>query len=154
MRLWSLHPLYLDARGLVALWREALLARKVLLEQTRGYRRHPQLARFRAQPDPLAALDAYLEAVYAEATRRGYAFDRSKIGPHGAPERMPVTEGQLRYELEHLKAKLHVRAPEDYARLVDLVTPQVHPSFVVVAGDVEEWERVRHEPGAAHPPDG
>lgn len=30
MRLWSLHPSYLDAVGLVALWREGLLARKVL----------------------------------------------------------------------------------------------------------------------------
>ncbi|WP_338140756.1 pyrimidine dimer DNA glycosylase/endonuclease V [Candidatus Nitrotoga sp. 1052] len=26
MRLWTLHPCYLDSRGLVALWREALLA--------------------------------------------------------------------------------------------------------------------------------
>jgi len=25
MRLWTLHPKYLDARGLVALWREGLL---------------------------------------------------------------------------------------------------------------------------------
>jgi hypothetical protein len=30
MRLWSLHPEYLDANGLVALWREALLAQAFL----------------------------------------------------------------------------------------------------------------------------
>jgi hypothetical protein len=36
MRLWTLHPKYLDARGLVALWREALLAQKVLRGATRG----------------------------------------------------------------------------------------------------------------------
>lgn len=30
MRLWTLHPKYLDTKGLVALWREALLAQKVL----------------------------------------------------------------------------------------------------------------------------
>ena len=41
MRLWTLHPQYLDPRGLVALWREALLAQKVLLGRTRGYRAHP-----------------------------------------------------------------------------------------------------------------
>jgi hypothetical protein len=29
-RIWSLHPKYLDARGLVALWREGLLAQAVL----------------------------------------------------------------------------------------------------------------------------
>jgi hypothetical protein len=31
MRLWTLHPQYLDPRGLVALWRVALLAQQVLL---------------------------------------------------------------------------------------------------------------------------
>ena len=30
MRLWSLHPCYLDPAGLVAVWREGLLARAVL----------------------------------------------------------------------------------------------------------------------------
>jgi len=55
VRLWSVHPEYLDSRGLVALWREALLAQAVLRGETRGYRRHPRLARFRARPDPTAA---------------------------------------------------------------------------------------------------
>jgi hypothetical protein len=56
MRLWSLHPCYLDRQGLLALWREALLAQKMLQGQTRGYRFHPQLERFRAQSDPSAAI--------------------------------------------------------------------------------------------------
>jgi hypothetical protein len=43
MRLWSLHPQYLDPQGLVALWREALLAQAVLRGKTRGYKHHPQL---------------------------------------------------------------------------------------------------------------
>jgi len=30
MRLWTIHPKYLDRQGLLALWREALLAQKVL----------------------------------------------------------------------------------------------------------------------------
>src|SRR5690606_6899395 len=42
MRLWSLHPRYLDRQGLLALWREALLARAVLRGETRGYTLHPQ----------------------------------------------------------------------------------------------------------------
>jgi hypothetical protein len=38
MQLWTLHPKHLDVRGLVALWREALLAQKILCGATRGYR--------------------------------------------------------------------------------------------------------------------
>ena len=37
MRLWSLHPRCLDAKGLVALWREGLLAQEVLRGKTRDY---------------------------------------------------------------------------------------------------------------------
>src|SRR5579862_5032823 len=79
MRLWTLHPKYLDAKGLVALWREALLAQKVLRGKTKGYRHHPQLARFKAHENPVVALAAYLREVHKEAKRRGYAFDGSKI---------------------------------------------------------------------------
>lgn len=43
MRLWSLHPSLLDRAALIAGWREALLAQKVLRGQTTGYRHHPQL---------------------------------------------------------------------------------------------------------------
>src|SRR5690606_10288867 len=81
MRLWSIHPKYLDAKGLVALWREALLARAVLRGRTRGYRHHPQLDRFRSHASPRSAINAYLAAVHAEASARGYAFDRAKVGP-------------------------------------------------------------------------
>ena len=63
MRIWSLHPQYLDARGLVALWREALLAQSVLRGATRGYRQHPQLVRFRRRPSPTGAIAEYLRAV-------------------------------------------------------------------------------------------
>jgi len=47
VRIWSLHPKYLDRQGLTACWREALLAQAVLNGATRGYTRHPQLVRFR-----------------------------------------------------------------------------------------------------------
>ncbi len=143
MRLWSLHPAYLDTRGLAACWREGLLARKVLRGETKGYRSHPQLERFKAQPDPLGAIDAYLLGVYAEAARRGFAFERGKIGPVFAEQKIPVTEGQLAYELEHLREKLRLRDPERYGSLAGVKEPLVHPAFRVVPGGVESWERVR-----------
>ncbi len=143
MRLWSVHPEYLDARGLVALWREALLARKVLSGRTRGYRRHPQLERFNALPDPVAAIDCYLRQVFEEATRRGYRFDAGKIGPPRSCPAIPVTEGQLGFELEHLKRKLLVRDELQYLKIAALRMPESHPMFTVVAGGVEPWERVR-----------
>lgn len=110
MRLWSLHPCHLDAKGLVALWREGLLARKVLRGETKGYRHHPQLIRFRQHGEPLAAIDAYLAAVCDKADKRGYRFDRSKIAPPVAsPKPIPVANGQMQYEWRHLLEKLKVR---------------------------------------------
>lgn len=140
MRLWSLHPRLLDARGLVALWREALLAQAVLRGRTRGYRHHPQLARFRAQPSPLGAIAAYLRAVHAEALRRGYEFDASKIGPASARGPITVTRGQLDHERRHLLAKLAIRDPEAGGRLARLPRARAHPLFRVVPGGVAEWE--------------
>jgi hypothetical protein len=142
MRLWSLHPRYLDAQGLVALWREALLAQKVLAGETAGYRHHPQLARFRARRDALGAIGAYLAAVQAEAVRRGYAFDAGKIRRVSRRVKIPVTRGQLDFELEHLRAKLRVRDAAAYARIENLRRPAAHPLFAVVRGGVEPWERV------------
>jgi hypothetical protein len=69
MRLWTLHPQYLDSKGLVAAWREGLLAQKVLAGKTRGYRHHPQLKRFQAQSQPLAAIAAFLGGLAAEILR-------------------------------------------------------------------------------------
>ncbi|MBN2002929.1 MAG: DNA lyase [Anaerolineae bacterium] len=142
MRLWSLHPAYLDARGLVPCWREGLLARKVLKGETRGYRHHPQLERFRAQSDPVAVLDLYLLAIWEEAAQRGYAFDRQKIAPGAAGIKLTVTDGQLAYELQHLKAKLRARDIACYQKLAGIVAPLPHPLFAVRQGDIEPWERV------------
>lgn len=141
MRLWSLHPSYLDAKGLVALWREGLLARAVLRGKTRGYRRHPQLRRFRAHPAPVSAINNYLRAVADEADQRGYRFDRARIGPVRDPSRLRVTDGQLAFELEHLRAKLARRAPSGIERLPAGTTPRPHPLFKVNAGAVEPWDR-------------
>jgi hypothetical protein len=133
----------LDSKGLVALWREALLARQVLRGQTRGYTHHPQLARFKVHLDAVELLDAYLWRVCEEATQRGYRFDAGKLGDAGVCPRLPVTEGQLAYELAHLKAKLQVRSPDWHRSVVEVLRPDPHPLFFVTPGDVEPWERIR-----------
>jgi hypothetical protein len=142
MRLWSLHPQHLDAKGLVALWREGLLAQKVLLGRTRGYRNHPQLDRFKCQPDPVAAIAAYLREVQREAERRGYNFDTSKIVRHEEVPKIAVTDGQVAYEFEHLEAKLKVRDAAAHARLLAEKRPRLHPLFEMTRGGVEPWEVV------------
>ena len=141
MRLWSLHPQYLDPKGLVALWREALLARAVLRGETRGYTRHPQLNRFRTHAQPQAAMDVYLAAVHAEATARGYRFDVSKFDPTAHVQTMTVTNAQLAFEWQHLRRKLEVRAPDLLSRWPDDLQPLTHPLLDVVPGPLETWER-------------
>jgi Pyrimidine dimer DNA glycosylase len=141
VRLWTLHPKYLDARGLVALWREGLLARAVLSRKTRGYRHHPQVQRFRAHRSPLAAIDTYLRMVLLEADARGYAFDRKKIGPSRPSMGLTATQGQLDLERRHLLRKLRGRSPELYRHHRRLGAWEPHPLFRVVAGGVEAWER-------------
>ena len=144
MGVWSLHPGYLDRQGLVACWRETLLAQAVLAGRTRGYRNHSQLVRFRATSDPVVAVGAYLTALAAEATERGYRFDVGRIDRPAEPDvpRLPVTEGQLAFEWAHLMAKLAVRSPERHVALRETADVTVHPLFTVVPGPVEPWERV------------
>ena len=145
MRLWSLHPRHLDARGLVALWREGLLARAVLEGRTEGYRRHPQLERFRARHDPLCFLDAYLSRVLDEARLRGYRFDAGKIRyQETGPDLDSVTDGQLDYEWRHLLAKLKARDPARW-RAERRRRPRPHPCFLLTEGPVEDWERAAGE---------
>lgn len=134
-----MHPRYLDRAGLTALWREGLLAQAVLAGDTKGYRHHPQLARFAAQPDPLGAIAAYLQAVRDEAARRGYSYDASRIRRPGTSPQLTVTTGQLAFERTHLDVKLARRAPHLRAHLP--LDPGPHPLFRVVPGDVEPWER-------------
>ncbi len=143
MRLWSLHPKYLDGKGLVALWREGLLAQAVLAGKTTGYRNHPQLRRFRESGAPRTTIAAYLREVQAEAARRGYRFDAKKIGRSAAVRKLPVSRGQLEYEWEHLRRKLRRRAPAWLKDLPTVKAPEPHPLFRKVEGGVEDWEIVK-----------
>lgn len=142
MRLWSLHPCLLDHKGLVAVWREALLAQKVLQGKTVGYRSHPQLQRFRKCGQPVTAISTYLWAIHDEATERGYAFNAGKIARNWKTITIPVTQGQLLYEWAHLKRKLRVRDWRHFRKVVrQKIIP--HPLFTVIAGEVESWEKVQ-----------
>ena len=142
MRLWTLHPKYLDRAGLLALWREALLAQAVLRGKTRGYRKHPQLIRFRNHPEPLAAIGAYLTEILSEALRRGYRFDPAKIGSCRDVPAIPVTRGQLLYERGHLLGKLAIRDCAACHVLTKTDEPDPHPLFTICKGKVETWEKI------------
>ena len=146
VRLWSLHPQYLDSKGLVALWREALLAQAVLAGLTRGYTQHPQVERFREHADSGSMIGAYLRGVVTEAERRGYHFDQTKIMAEGDVDPIPVSSGQLRHEWQHLLSKLIVRDPERHARFVTIEVPVLHPVFALVAGPIAPWERIDSKP--------
>ncbi|QNB46363.1 hypothetical protein BR63_08570 [Thermanaerosceptrum fracticalcis] len=142
MRLWSLHPRYLDCKGLVALWREALLVQKVLAGETRGYKHHPQLVRFKEQEDMLAAIGWYLFHVWEEGEARGYHFNRDKILKSGKKTLIPLKQGQLEFEIAHLREKLMMRDLEKYHQLVNVSEIVPHPLFYIVPGGKETWEKI------------
>jgi hypothetical protein len=141
LRLWSLHPKYLDRKGLVALWREGLLAQKVLLGNTKGYKNHPQLYRFKTAHQPLNALGAFLLEILKEAESRGYTFDASKIIISHYGKKLTVTDGQLEFEWKHLLAKLKMRAREKYQENHAIPFPFPHPLFIISKGKKENWEK-------------
>lgn len=141
MRLWTIHPRYLDRVGIVALWREGLLAQAVLRGRTRGYTRHPQLERFRRQRAPVRCIANYLRVIHEEATRRGYSFDISKLARGGTVDRIEAARGQLEFEWQHLVAKLRRRDPR-WLRGLDRTAPlRPHPSFCIISGGIEDWEK-------------
>ena len=140
MRLWTIHPQYLDTKGLLAVWREGLLAQKVLQNQTIGYRNHPQLKRFRSSPDPVAAIGDYLQGIYAESLRRGYQFREHRIARSGLHDQISCTRGQLLYEWQHFLEKLRQRDARLHETLQSIREPAAHPLFTIVEGDIEDWE--------------
>ena len=143
MRLWSLHPEYLDTKGLVALWREALLARNVIEGRTRGYKNHPQLDRFRNHKNPVAAINVYLKEIYKEAESRKFKFDETRLEAASVDSCIKINGDQLDYEFVLLKKKLKIRAPGKYNELAEISPVKAHPLFEPVPGPIEPWERVK-----------
>ena len=143
MRLWSISFEYLDAKGLVALWREGLLARNVLMNKTKGYKNHPQLTRFKNLEDPVSGVNQYLHSVVDEADRRGYNFKREKLDTIENTQTIKVTIGQVMYERKHLLSKLLIRDKDRYNRLISLEKTEVVPMFTIIDGDIEDWEIIK-----------
>lgn len=142
MRIWSIHPKYLDSKGLVALWRETLLAKNVLEGKTKGYINHPQLIRFSAAKKPLDCINFYLATVWKEAKKRNYNFNEDKFEAISEIEKMSVTNVQMAYEKTHLLNKLQQRDEKKYAEVRDLKNFEPHPLFMVVEGELEPWEKI------------
>ena len=144
MRLWSLHPKYLDAKGLVALWREALLAQKVIQGKTKGYKKHPQLKRFKKYEDSIKAIGCYLSYVYEEGKKRGYNYSKKKIESYNSCKGIiNVNNKQLKYEFEHLKNKLRIRDSKLYKQIIKIEEDlEANPAFRLIEGEIEEWEKI------------
>lgn len=141
MRLWSLHPFYLDTKGLLAAWREALLAKKVLQNCTTGYKNHPQLERFKNHAAPIDAINTFLLGILTEATVRGYNFNASKVDLVTRCSTIPVTNGQIAFECEHLCKKLAVRDPVKRQALSTSKEIRLHPLFTKIPGSIASWEK-------------
>jgi hypothetical protein len=143
VRLWSLHPKYLDPKGLVALWREGLLAKKVLENKTKGYRNHPQLDRFKKSTDSIRLINLYLHLVCDEADQRGYKFNRRKLSKRSPTKKyMNVKSGQILYEFDHLLKKMKSRCPERFVLYKKESKIETHPIFKRVPGKIEPWEKI------------
>ena len=145
MRLWTISFKYLDAKGLVALWREALLAKNVLAGLTKGYKNHPQLDRFYAHENALEAINAYLAEVYAQACTRGYKFDAAKVGEFDERNlaKIAVSRGQIEYEFAFLQKKLKSRDIKAYERNLSVKNIEIASIFKEVEGGIEPWEKVK-----------
>jgi hypothetical protein len=141
MRLWSIHPKYLDRKGLLAQWREGLLAKKVLEGKTKGYKNHPQLERFKQYSKPLDAINAFLYYTLEEARRRGYNFDEKKINAIRLEKIIPVNDGQIKYEFEHLLRKLKKRDKKKYDDIKKERKIESNQLFFIRKGGKEAWEK-------------
>lgn len=143
MRLWSLHPQYLDTKGLLAVWREGLLAQNVILGKTRGYKHHPQLQRFNNTESPIDFIGFYLHTIAQEATNRGYHFNAEKINLNPSELKpIMVSSEQLTYEFKWLMHKLQSRSPEQHQKWQNEKPVILNPTFCLYDGPIESWEVV------------
>lgn len=144
MRIWSIHPKYLDNIGLIACWRETLLAKHVLLNLTKGYKNHPQLLRFKNSSSAIDYINFYLNELYIEAKNRNYNFDKSKIGEFkNNLEKINITNKQVEYEFEHLLSKLKIRSKERYEEIKNIKNIEINNLFKIIPGEIESWEIIK-----------
>lgn len=142
MRLWSIHPKYLDRAWLLACWREWLLAKKVLEWNTKWYKNHPQLIRFKQLREPLVWINAFLSQIYLESVRRWYKFNSDKICLVSDINIIKVTEWQVQFEVKHLSNKLLIRDYERYLILSKNNKIDINSIFELIPWDIELWEKI------------
>ena len=142
MRLWTIHPKYLDSSGLIACWRETLLAKHVLKNATKGYKNHPQLIRFKKSPDPVLYINYFLYQIYLESVNRGFNFDKSKVDFKQVSSKLNTTTKQVEYEFNHLQKKLKLRSPDKYTENSKVKKIDVNDIFTVVKGKIEDFEKI------------
>lgn len=143
MRLWSIHPRYLDRQGLTALWREGLGA-LTSIKPGKGYHNHPQLDRFKKSNHQELLLQYYMRKVLWEAEARGYKFDASKLKPLRIPssrEQIPVTRGQIEFEMKHLYKKMKERSIPQFSKNIKPKNVILNDCFYMIEGDIEPWEK-------------
>ncbi|MBN1645161.1 hypothetical protein JW851_03960 [Candidatus Woesearchaeota archaeon] len=142
MRLWSIHPKYLDVKGLSGLWRESLLAKKILKGETESHKNHPQLNRFKVLKKPLPAINSYLLYIYKESCDRGYCFNKKNISKPFRKSKLSIKKGQILYEFNLLKKRLKIRAKDKYKELLKIKRIEPNPLFKIIKGSTEDWEKV------------
>lgn len=120
----------MDVKGFVALWREGILAQKVLRGKTKGWKNHPQLNRFKKHPNPVLAIGTYLRYIYEESKRRDYEFNENKIYQESNDlEPVKVSRDFVSKEIEQLKEKLKTRDPEKHEELLEAQEIELNPAF-------------------------
>lgn len=149
MRLWSIHPKYLDSKRLVTQWREALLCRAILDGKTKGYKEHPHFLRVKSHSQPYYFINSFLYVIWEEGKQRKFQFDKSKlmenlVQKYEEPlQLMEVTEGQVQYEFDFLQKKFgefHIQYIKNLQNFNDFGI-EVNPCFIKIFGDIMNFEK-------------
>lgn len=137
MRLWTIHPEYLDNKQLSTLWRDTLLAKNVLSGLTKHHKSDSQLNRFQNHPIPRKAINFYLSIIWEESQNRNMPFDESKFSKTSLKEKefIEVNTGQVSFEFKRLKQEQKNDIIQIPAKI------KIHPLFKSVNGPVEVWEK-------------
>ena len=76
-----------------------------------------------------------------EAKDRGFNFEETKVSKFDSSEKITVTDGQLKFEQEHLLIKLNIRDKIKHAELSKVKKPEPHPSVKIIKGPKADWEK-------------
>jgi hypothetical protein len=141
MRIWSIHPKYLDSKELLNLWNETIQAKNEFLTKFSGHFSNKQLERFLDLKNPLEAINSYMSSIYREAVKRDFSVDDSFMDwDFDDSIQIPVTAGQISHEISKLKSRLRERDEKKLQKLNGRTFLELHPIFYSVPGTIEEWE--------------